>query len=68
MRRRTLPSARGRASQAALEAPGEPGRTRRPASLAIFHAGVVENVTDTVVFRERFSLPGGPLATGRYRR
>jgi hypothetical protein len=41
---------------------------RRPASLAIFHAGVIENVTDTLILRERFSLPGGPLVTDRYRR
>jgi len=35
---------------------------------ALFHAGILEEFEDTVIFQDGYTASGGALATGRYRR
>jgi hypothetical protein len=64
MRSHTQPSLPYRSRPAAWAFCPFDGRVRRGAQ----KAGDIEHVQQTVVFAERYSLPGGPLATNRYRR
>lgn len=46
----------------------EPGRVVRRGNKATFAAGVMEEFTDTVIFQQTVTVPGGPLSESRYRR